>query len=132
MMNRSLKSGSFALFAWLIFLVTSLGLLAGCVQSTPVVATPTPQLSQSYEITAADSGQTFTYPLTTRFTVLLNPQDYPVDQLTCQPEGILGRISNVPEVQPPLQAFRFEAVQPGSCTLQAGDFQVTINVVQQP
>lgn len=81
-----------------------------------------------YTITAADNGNTFSYPLTSRFTVILDSTRYPKSELTCAPAGILGSISNIPPVSPPLYAARFETVAQGSCTLSDRDFSVRIVV----
>jgi hypothetical protein len=83
-----------------------------------------------YEITQEDNGQTFTYSVTTRFSVFLDSDGYPKDELKCLPEGIIGSISNIPPVQPPLYVVRYETIQPGGCILQDKDFHVKIKVVQ--
>lgn len=103
--------------------------ISGCQRSTPQAA-GTPSLTNSYEISAADSGKTFTYNITTRFTVILDPNLYPKDELEIRPEGIVGSISNVPAVQPPLYAVRFETIRAGECILKDRDFQVKIQVVE--
>ncbi len=92
--------------------------------SSTLVAPTTP----TYEITAADSGKTFTYSVTSRFTVILDGNRYPKRALACLPEGIVGSISNIPSVAPPDYAARFEGTQPGTCHLSDGDFQVTITI----
>jgi len=97
---------------------------------TPHQATSVPALSNQYEIRAQDSGKTFTYTVTTRFSVILDQNQYPKSDLSCQPKGIIGSISNIPEVQPPLYAARYEAIQPGTCELKDGSFEVTIHVMQ--
>lgn len=97
--------------------------------STPSTTSP-PTPSSQYEIRAKDSGKSFTYTVTTRFTVILDQNQYPKSDLKCQPKGVIGSISNIPEVQPPLYAARYGAVQPGTCTLKDGDFEVTIRVIQ--
>ena len=97
---------------------------------TPPQATSVPTPSNQYEIRAQDSGKTFTYTVTTRFTVILDQNQYPKSDLSCQPQGIIGSISNIPEVQPPLYAARYEAVQPGTCELKDGSFEVTVHVIQ--
>ncbi len=85
--------------------------------------------STQYEITQADNGRTFTYNVTTRFSVFLDSTKYPKDELKCLPEGIIGSISNIPPFQPPQYVVRYETIQPGDCTLQDRDFHVTIKVV---
>jgi hypothetical protein len=97
---------------------------------TPPPTTSLPAPSTQSEIRAQDSGKTFTYTVTTRFTVILDQNQYPKSDLSCQPQGIIGSVSNIPEVQPPLYAARYEAVQPGTCTLKDGNFEVTIHVIE--
>ncbi len=109
------------------------------VTSTPPVSEAmNPNLSQSgglshvystqYEITEADMGKTFVYPLTSRFSVMLDGTKYAPQNLHCDKEGILGSISNIPSVAPSRFAKRFEAVARGLCTLIDGDFSVKIRV----
>jgi len=47
--------------------------------------TPTPPPTNQYEIRAQDSGKTFTYSVTTRFSVILDQNQYPKSDLACQP-----------------------------------------------
>lgn len=91
----------------------------------PHPASETP-IQDQYEIRAEDSGKTFSYPLTSRFTVLLDAATNPKAELSCDPVGILGPISNIPSVAPPLYAARFETVTTGTCVLRDRDFSVTI------
>ena len=50
--------------------------------ATPTLpATSTPELTQQYAFTAQDSGKTITYVVTTRFSIALNPQQYPQHNL---------------------------------------------------
>jgi len=88
----------------------------------PLSTTPTPQLTQQYEFTEQVSGRTVTYTVTSRFGISLNQQKYPKKniQISCTPPGTLGSISNLPSVRPPLYAVRYEAVQPGLCTIKSG------------
>lgn len=91
-----------------------------------LIALPSATPSSSYEITADDNGKTFSYGITSRFTVILDESKYPKKNLACSPDGIVGSISNIPSVKPPLYAARFEAVTAGTCLLKDGDFSVTI------
>jgi hypothetical protein len=81
-----------------------------------------------YELSAADNGKTVTYPVSSRFSVVLDASEYPESELVCTPSGILGRISNAPASPPGSYAVRFEAVKAGSCVLKDRGFQVTIRV----
>ena len=87
-----------------------------------------PGIDQTYTITAADSGKAYSYPITSRFTVELDAAAYPKTELSCTPSGVIGSISNIPAVAPPLYAARFEALAPGTCTLTDRDFLVRISV----
>ena len=102
------------------------------VPNTPTVSnTPAgPQPTQQFVITENDNGKTFTYTVTSRFTVELDQNRYPKENLSCEPAGIIGSISNIPAVEPPLFAARFEAVKPGTCTLRDDGFEVSIRVVE--
>jgi hypothetical protein len=94
-----------------------------------VSPTSEPQLSTTYEITEADNGKTFTYTVTSRFSVILDGKKYPPADHSVAPTDIIGYISNVPSVDPPLQAVRYEGVNPGTCTIRNGDFAVTVIIV---
>ena len=80
------------------------------------------------ELSGGDSGKTFTYSVTTRFSIYLDASLDPPERLRCEPEGIVGSISDVPAVDPPLYAARFEAVAPGACALKDTNFSATIVV----
>lgn len=81
-----------------------------------------------FEIYATDTGKTFTYSETSRFTVFLDSNKYPKSELVCNPQGIIGEISNIPPAVLPLYATRFETISPGQCTLSDRDFSVNIIV----
>jgi hypothetical protein len=85
-----------------------------------------------YEIRESDQGKTFRFDTTTRFSLILDEQKHPQRTLRSIPQGIVGRESNVPDVEPRLYAARFEAVQPGTCQIVAKDFSVRIIVVEKP
>lgn len=97
----------------------------------PSLLSPTPQLTQQYDFTEHDSGRTLTYTVTTRFEIFFNQQQYPKKnlQLSCTPPGALGSISNLPSVTPPMYAVRYEAVQPGLCTIRNGTFLLTVWII---
>lgn len=73
-----------------------------------------------------DSGKTFTYNRTTRFTLYLDQQRNPHEHLQCTPEGIVGTVSKAPYVEPPLYAVPLEGVAPGNCILSSDHFSATI------
>lgn len=103
---------------------------------------PTPTGSQSAidwstwtpgpsEITADNNGMTYTFVLTSRFSLVLEESDYPRANLhaSCTPSNILGQISNVEPVPPDYYVIRYEGTAVGSCTLADGNFQVVINII---
>jgi hypothetical protein len=121
-----------------IVVVALLLLLSACQAgptATPVPPSPTPTAqaaeSQQYDITEKDSGKTFTYSVTSRFSVILDETKYPEAnlRLSCEPNDVLGSISNLPSVFPPLYAVRYEGVTPGKCMITNGSFSVTIVIV---
>ena len=87
-------------------------------------------LSLQYEIRREDSGRTFVYSVTTRFTLVLDSARYPRAELRVEPDSIVGSVSSEPAVAPPFYAARYEAVRAGTCRLLDRDFQVTIHVVE--
>jgi hypothetical protein len=98
----------------------------GVGQVTP---TSEPELSTTDEITEADNGKTFTYTVTSRFSVILDGNKYSPDSLSVVPTGIVGYVSNIPDVDPPLWVVRYEGVSPGTCSIRNGDFAVTVRIV---
>lgn len=97
----------------------------------PSLLPTTTKLTQQYEFTEQDSGKTVTYTVTSRFDIILNQQQYPKKnlQLSCTPPKALGSISNLPSVTPPQYAIRYEAVQPGLCTIRNGTFLLTVRII---
>lgn len=102
------------------------------LEATPIPTATTPAYSQQYEIREQDSGKTFVYSITSRFSVILSQDKYPKENLKvgCDHEDVIGSISNIPSVQPPLYAVRYEGVTPGTCTITDGSFHVTVEIVQ--
>lgn len=86
------------------------------------------------EIVADDSGNTYEIWITSRVAIILDRTVYPPENLTetCTQEGVLGRVSNLPEVPPPYYAVRYEGVKVGECLIRDGSFQVTIKVAEHP
>ncbi len=91
--------------------------------------TPSPS-----EIVANDSGKSFDFWLTSRFSVVLNKSDYPEVnlELQCVPEVALGQISNIEHVPPDYYVIRYEGVRLGQCVIRNGQFEVTINIIDHP
>jgi hypothetical protein len=101
-------------------------------QPTTAPVTPTPGLTQQYTFIALDSGKTVTYAVTTRFSVSLDQQQYPEQniQISCEPQNALGSITGAPSVAPPLYAVRYQTIEPGTCTIKNGSFILTVVIVQ--
>jgi hypothetical protein len=79
-------------------------------------------------IALSDRGRTFTFRVTDRFRVSLDPTRYPVATLKLTPAGIAGLVSNGSINGPDDYPVMFEAVRPGECLLENGDFRVRIVV----
>jgi hypothetical protein len=86
----------------------------------------TSELTQVYEITESDNGKTFTYTLTSRFTVVLDNAKHPLSQLKCEPDAIYGYVSNGSSGDASKYPIRYEITRTGKCQMRNGDFQVTI------
>ena len=86
------------------------------------------------EIVAGDSGKTFDFVLTSRFSIVLKEADYPAVnlELNCVPQVVLGRISNVEGVPPDYYVIRYEGSGFGQCIIQNGSFEVTVNIIDHP
>ena len=87
-------------------------------------------VSSPLEIHEDGNGQTYSYPVSTRFTLFLDERRNPGHTLTIDPEGIVGRVASVPSVDPPLYAVRFEAARPGRATIRSRGFLVTVVVTE--
>lgn len=100
-------------------------------QPTSVSTTTTSGMTQQYAFTAQDSGKTVTYGITTRFSLSLDEQQYPREnlQLSCPTQNALGSVSNAPYAAPPLYAVGYETVAAGNCTIQDGNFTLTVIVI---
>lgn len=80
------------------------------------------------EIVASDSGKTYSFALTSRFSIILKEADFPSAnlKLNCVPDIILGRISNVEPAPPDYYVIRYEGSGFGQCIIQNGQFEVTV------
>lgn len=83
------------------------------------------------EILSSDAGKDFSIRITSRISLILREEEYPVAdlELQCTPVDTLGRISNVPVVPAGYYVFRYEGVRAGVCTVQNGQFVITIKVI---
>jgi hypothetical protein len=113
--------------------------LSACRASAPATATPIPptpdihatittEMKNNAQIKPSDNGKTFTYHLTDRFTVFLDDTKYPVKDLVCAPEGIIGYVSNGSLGGLDNYPVMFEAVGEGTCRLEDNDFHVDIRI----
>jgi hypothetical protein len=93
----------------------------------PVIEVPQPHKDQ-YAITANDNERTYTFPLGSRFSVLLDEAHYPKSELACAPAGIIEPSSDIPVATKPLWVVRFNTIGQGSCKLSDKDFTLTIVV----
>ena len=96
-------------------------------RSTPE---PPPPGAEALDIRERDSGKVFTFPKSTKFTIILDGRKYPADHIVTEPEGILGRVAEAPSVEPPYYAVRFEAVRPGTAVVRVGAFGITVQVTK--
>lgn len=76
-----------------------------------------------------DTGKRFIYRHTARFTLYLNDEKNPKDHLRCDPEGIIGAVSSIPETQPPFYSAVFEGVATGTCVLRTDNFAARIVIL---
>lgn len=100
--------------------------------SVPLINLTARAYSQQYEITEKDNGKEFVYPETSRFQMILDQGRYPKEnfKVDCNPEGVLGGISNLPSVPRSHYALRYEGVKPGKCTLTDKDFSVNVEITK--
>ena len=82
------------------------------------------------EITVSDSGKAFSYPIGSRFTVILDSTLYPENALSCAPpsSGVVRQVETQKEVKPPLYARTFEVTGSGACTMTNTRFIAAIVV----
>lgn len=122
-----------------LFVVLTCSLLlsvSACQGVTPIPPTPATdatimaEMKNNANIQPGDNGKTFTYRPTDRFIVFLDDEKYPVKDLACTPEGIIGYVSNGSLRGPDLYPVMFETVKEGRCRLTDHDFHV--DIVVQP
>ncbi len=92
-----------------------------------------PPLNSPFRVTLAENGQALTYHVTGRFGVFLDQDQYPANEYTCLPAGIISWVSNATglyDADTGLHSVGFEGVQPGTCVLRNEDFSVTIHIVE--
>jgi hypothetical protein len=95
------------------------------------VATEVQGFKENADISLESNGQTYTFTWSSRFFVFLDDDKYPVQQLKCEPESVIGYISNGSFRGPDRYPIYFEATRVGECVLKNRDFNVKIIVVQR-
>jgi hypothetical protein len=105
-------------------------LATGALEGEPAGSAGQGRGASPLEIREDGNGQTYTYPVSTRFTLYLDERRNPGHTLTIEPEGTIGRIASVPSADPPLYAVRFEAARPGRATIRSRDFVITVVVTE--
>ncbi len=85
-------------------------------------------LQNRTQIAVQDSGETFSFPLATAFTVRLPREGHDPEALRCEPAGIVKETPYTIRTKLQLFAVRFETVAAGTCTFTDGDFSVHIQV----
>ncbi len=72
---------------FMAFATIGLLFLCSCTSRLPSsIPTPTPNIYRvRADIRLEDKGKIFTYSTTTRFSVYLDDQDYPVREMACSP-----------------------------------------------
>ncbi|MCU0678922.1 MAG: hypothetical protein MUC28_00550 [Planctomycetes bacterium] len=79
-------------------------------------------------VQVADSGRTFAFGLSSRFSLALDSAVYPASQSVCEPSGVVQPVPGAIESTPPLDTVIFEAIGVGACELKNNDFSVRIKV----
>jgi hypothetical protein len=79
-------------------------------------------------ITEQDRGKIAQYGVTSRFFVELDPAIHPRAELTCEPNRIIGYISNGSSFDPNSYPVRYEGTEAGACILHSRDFWIIIIV----
>jgi hypothetical protein len=97
----------------------------------PAIATETQRIKEQAPINLSGNGKSFSFRLTMRFIVFLDDKEYPVKDIRCTPEGIIGYVSNGSVRGPDNYPIMYEAVGVGTCTLRNKDFQAHVTVTQQ-
>ena len=120
----------------LLLICIGLTFVSACQTAPPVASTPNigatinTEMKNDAQIKLSDYGKTFSYHLTDRFSVFLDDTKYPVNDLICTPDGIIGYVSNGSLGGPGHYPIMFEAVADGQCRLEDHDFHV--NIVVKP
>lgn len=83
------------------------------------------------ELTASHSGETVVYGMRERFTLTLDERTDKPESVRCMPLGVIGVKTGATKFNPPMYTVLFEAMEPGSCLLQAEKFTARI-IVRDP
>ena len=115
-----------------IFLLLIVIVISACQTTTRIQPTPdneatiTAEMKNDAQIKLSDNGKLYSYHLTDRFSVFLDDTKYPVKDLTCTPDGVIGYVSNGSLGGPGRYPIIFEAVTERTCRLEDHDFHVDI------
>lgn len=82
------------------------------------------------DITLAGNGKTYTFTYGRRFFVFLDDERYPLADLRCEPDWVMGWVSNGSFRGPTRYPVYYEATRVGRCRLVNGDFWAEIIVVE--
>jgi hypothetical protein len=53
-------------------------------------------------------------------------------ELKCTPDGVLGRVTNIPALPEPYYVTHLEGVAQGECEIRNGTFEVHVKVTNTP
>ena len=116
-------------FAWLLR-PTQPGATASHGGATPttVPAPPTSSSTEQYGFTAQDSGKTVTYPITARFVLTLNQQQYPQTELRvdCNPQEAASATAGMVYAPPGFYAIQYQTIEAGNCQITDRGFTLSV------
>ena len=108
--------------------LATLGVVVLSVPGTQSRTAAAADLPSPSVIAIQDDGKTFSYPLGALFSVRLDKELYPPEEVTCTPKGIIAKTKTAPEAKKWMGSTGFQAVASGECELTVGDFVAHIQV----
>ena len=94
------------------------------------IATDTQYMIDMSKITLVNDQQTVTVTLNSRFFVFLDDEKYPVSELDCKSEWLMGTISNGSLRGPDRYPIYFEPTRTGACWLSNREFGMNLIIVE--
>jgi hypothetical protein len=88
-------------------------------------------LNADFEITREDDQNEFYFTPTSKFS-LFAPDGEDDLSFDCEPEGSIKRVTTDPDAPAGQRGFAFEAIAPGSCRVEVGDWVTTVNILEEP